>query len=62
MGEDRGVHRLLWGSLRKRGHWGYKDVDGSIILRCIFRKLEVVEGTGWRWLRIGTDGGYLWVR
>jgi hypothetical protein len=19
-------------------------------------------GTGWSWLRIGTDGGYLWVR
>ena len=62
MGEDRVVHRVLWGSLRKRGHWGYKDVDGSIILRCIFRKLEGVVGTGWRCLRIGTDGGYLWVR
>ena len=39
-----------------------RHVDGRIILRWIFRKLEVVEGNGWSWLRIGTDGGHLWVR
>jgi hypothetical protein len=33
MGKDRGVHRVLVGSLRKRGHWGDKDVNGRIILR-----------------------------
>ena len=38
------------------------DVDGRIILRRIFRKWEGVVGTGWRWLRIGTGGGHLWVR
>ena len=38
------------------------DVDGRIILRWIFRKLEGVVGTGWSWLRIGTVGGHLWVR
>jgi hypothetical protein len=51
-----------WGSLRERGHWGDQDVDGRIILRWNFRKLEGVVGTGWSWLRIGTDGGHLWVR
>ena len=51
-----------WGSLRERGHWGDQDVDGRIILRWIFRKLEGVVGTGWSCLRIGTDGGHLWVR
>jgi len=45
-----------------RGHWGDQDVDGRIILRWIFRKLEWVGGTGWSWLRIGTGGGHLWVR
>jgi hypothetical protein len=35
-----------WGSLRKRDHWGDPDVDGRIILRWIFRKLEWVVGTG----------------
>jgi len=49
-------------SLRERGHWGDQDVDGRIILRLIFRKLEGVVGTGWSWLRIGTGGGHLWVR
>jgi hypothetical protein len=37
-------------------------VDGRIILRWIFRKLEGVVETGWSWLRIGTGGGHLWVR
>ena len=32
MGEDRGVHRVLVGSLRESGHWGDQDVDGRIIL------------------------------
>ena len=61
MGEDRGVHRVLVGKHEGKSHWGDQDVDGRIILRWIFRKLEVV-GTGWSWLRIGTDGGHLWVR
>jgi len=49
-----------WGSLKERGHWGDQDVDGRIILRWIFRKLEGVVGAGWIWLRIGTGGGHLW--
>jgi hypothetical protein len=32
---------------------GDQDVDGRIILRWIFRKMQGVVGTGWRWLRIG---------
>ena len=62
MGEDRGVQRMLVGSLRERGHWGDQNVDGTIILRWVFRKLEGVVGTGWSWLRIGIGGGHLWVR
>ena len=57
MGENRGVHRVLGGSLWERDHWGDQDVDGGIILRWIFRKLEGVVETGWSWLRIGTGGG-----
>jgi hypothetical protein len=49
-------------SLRERDHWGGQDVDGRIILRLIFRKLEGVVGTGWSWLRIRTGGGQLRVR
>ena len=58
MGEERGVHRLLVGKPKGKSHWGDPDVDGSIILRWIFRKWEGVE-TGWSWLRIGTGGGHL---
>ena len=31
--------------MRERGHWGDQDVDGRIILRWIFRKLEGVVET-----------------
>ena len=48
--------------MKDRCHWGDQDVDGRIILRWIFRKLEGVVGTGWSRLRIGTGGGHLWVR
>jgi hypothetical protein len=48
-----------WGNLKERGHWGDPDVDGRIILKWMFRKLEGVVGTGWSWLRIGTGGGHL---
>jgi hypothetical protein len=35
-----------WGNLRERGHWGDLDVDGRIILKWIFRKLEGVVEAG----------------
>jgi hypothetical protein len=37
----------------------YHLVDGRIIFRWIFRRLEGVVGTGWSWLRIGTGDGNL---
>ena len=62
MGEDRVVHRMLVGKPEGKRPLGNQDVDGRIILRWIFRKLEGVVGTGRSWLRIGTGGGHLWVR
>jgi hypothetical protein len=54
MGEERGVHRVLMGKAegwrplgRPRRRW-----EDNI-------KMEVVVGTGWSWLRIGTGGGHL---
>ena len=46
MGEDRGVHRVLVGKPDGKRPLGDQDVDGRIILRWIFRKLEGVVGTG----------------
>ena len=40
------MHRVLVGKPEERGHWGDKGIDGKIILRWIFRKLEGVMGTG----------------
>jgi hypothetical protein len=63
MGEDRGVYRVLVEKPEGKRTLGRTDVDGKIILRWIFRKLGGgVVGVGRSWLRIGTDGGHLWVR
>jgi hypothetical protein len=41
MGKWRGVYRVFMGNLRERNHWGDPSVDGNVILRWIFRKLNV---------------------
>ena len=46
-GEGEGGTGFLWVNLRERDHWGDPDVDGTIVLRCIFRKWDEVVGTGW---------------
>ena len=38
---------------------GHTGVDRRIILRWIFRKLDVGLWPGSSWLRIGTGGGHL---
>jgi len=45
--------------LKESGHLEDPGVDGTIILRRIFRKLDVVAWTRLIWLRIGTGGGLL---
>jgi hypothetical protein len=63
MGEDRGVHTMLVGKLegkrplrRPRRKWennikmDLQEFGGGVL------------GTGWSWLRTGTDGGHLWVQ
>jgi len=46
-----------WGNLRERDHFEDASVDGRIILRWLFRKLDVGAWTGSSWLKIGTGGG-----
>jgi hypothetical protein len=41
MRESRGVYRVLVGKPKGKNHLGDPDVDGSIILRWIFRKWDV---------------------
>jgi hypothetical protein len=59
MVEERGVHRVLVGKPEGKRPLEDLDVDGMIILRWIFWRLEWGVGTGWSWLRIGTGGGQL---
>ena len=54
MGERIGYTRFWWGNLKERDHLGDSGVDGRIILRWIFRKLDVGVWTGLTWLRVGT--------
>jgi hypothetical protein len=58
MGKNRDAYKILVGSLGEGDHWVDPGVDGSIILRSMFRKWEGVVGTGWSGLRIGTVGGH----
>jgi len=59
MGRGKAYTGFWWGNLRVRDHLGDLGVEGKIILRCIFRKLDVVVWTRSSWLRIGTGGGHL---
>jgi hypothetical protein len=55
----RGVYRVLVGTLSERDHLGDPGVDGTIILRWIFRKWGVGLWTGLSWLGIGRIDEYL---
>jgi len=57
MRERRSYTGFLCVNLVEMDHLGDPGVDGRIILRLIFRKLDVWVWTGSIWLRIGTVGG-----
>jgi hypothetical protein len=56
-GEGRGLYKVLVGNLGERDHSGDQGVDGSIILRRIFRKWGCGGiWIGLSWLRIEING------
>jgi hypothetical protein len=52
MGREEACTGFCWGNLRERDHWGEPGVDGSIILRWIYKKWDVGVWAGLSWLRI----------
>jgi hypothetical protein len=52
MGEKGGVYRVWWENLRERDHLEDPDVDGRIILSCIFRKWGC---RGMDWIELAQD-------
>jgi hypothetical protein len=50
---------FCWGKLKERGHLEDPGVNGTIILRWIFRKWDVMAWTGLIWLSMGTGSGHL---
>ena len=61
---------IIWRRMRWAGHVPCmkerrgvyledSNIDGRIILRCIFRKWDVGAWTGLSWLSTGTGGGHL---
>jgi hypothetical protein len=58
-GVDRYIQGFGEGHLKEIDHLGDPGLGGRIILRRIFRKLDVGLWTGSSWLRIGKGGGHL---
>ena len=59
MWERRSVYRVLVGKREGKNHLENPGVDGSRVLKWIFRKWDVGARTRLIWLRIGTGDGLL---
>jgi len=57
--EERHIQEFGGGNLKERDHLEDPGVDGSIILRWIFRRWDVEVWIGSSWIRIGAGGGQL---
>jgi hypothetical protein len=58
MGKGEVCTGFWWENLRERDDCGDQGVDGKIILRRMFKKLDVGVWSGLNWLRIETGGGH----
>jgi hypothetical protein len=54
-GEGRDVYRVWCGNFKERDHWGDANLDGRIILRCIFK----IGCGGMDWIELAQEK-YRW--
>ena len=59
MGEGRGVHRALVGKPEGKRPLGRPRRRWEDNIKMDLQEVGGVVGSGWSWLRIGTDGGHL---
>ena len=59
MGDDRGVHSVLVGKPEGERPLGRPRCRWEDNIKMDLQEVGGVVGTGWSWLRIGTDGGHL---
>ena len=57
MGRRQVYTEFWWGDLRETDHLKDPNIDGTIILKLIFKKWDVGAWTGLNWLSIWTVGG-----
>jgi hypothetical protein len=58
MGRAEVYTGFWWGNLGEKDHLEDLGIDGSIILRWIFRNCDVRVWNGSIWHRMGTGGGH----
>jgi len=59
VGEGRGCTTFRWRTHREKDHWVKPDLDGRIILRWVFRNLNLGLCPGLSWFMIETGGGHM---
>jgi len=59
MGRGEVCRRFWWGNLSERDHLENQGLDGSVVLRWIFRNWGVGIWTGWIWHKMCKGGGHL---